>query len=303
MWNEVRLDPGRKSVYTYVHRGGSFRFTIPSRARRDRGGPMTRKQALARLGVKDSASADEVKRAYRKLAFELHPDLHPNNPDASKEFQLLNEAYVFLTSAEQPSASGRPQGQSRSQSRAEATEKARTEAQRAYERAKKRFHEEEKSGKTGADTSRTASSGAPQGGEKTREMKRDEVLRDLLRDPFARRVFEDIYSQIREEASRKQTTGRAGRGKISDIAEPGLIENVSDWLRRQIDEEQTVRVAGPLTPGKRLRLQISPGVFGKAQTIELTLPPQFEPGRPIRLKGMGKRIGKWRGDLYLRITN
>lgn len=264
---------------------------------------MTRKQALARLGVKDSASADEVKRAYRKLAFELHPDLHPNNPDAGKEFQSLNEAYVFLTSAEQPPAGDRPRGQSHNQTRAEATEKARTEAQRAYERAKKRFHEEEKSGKAGAGASRTASSGAPQGGEKTREMKRDEVLRDLLRDPFARRVFEDIYSQIREEASRKRTADKAGRGKSSEIAEPGLIENVSDWLRRQIDEEQTVRVAGPLTPGKRLRLQISPGVFGKAQTIELTLPPQFEPGRPIRLKGMGKRIGKWRGDLYLRITN
>ncbi|MDL2209887.1 hypothetical protein LJC26_03680, partial [Desulfovibrio sp. OttesenSCG-928-O18] len=89
--------------------------------------------------------------------------------------------------------------------------------------------------------------------------------------------------------------------------EPGFLEktadNVSDWLRRQIDDEQTVSFAGPLTPGKRIRLQIHHGVFGKSQTIELTLPREFEPGRPIRLKGLGKRIGKWRGDLYLRIVN
>ena len=267
---------------------------------------MTRKQALARLGLKDDASADEIKRSYRKLAFELHPDLHPNNPNAGKEFQLLNEAYVFLTTAPEP-GSGRPRGQSRAQERAEATERARADARRAYERAKKRVQEEEKRG--GGKGPGAGGGGQAPGQEKTREMKRDEVLQDLLRDPFARRVFEDIYSQIREEASRKQTPGQKTRfqAKPATFSEPGILErttdNISDWLRRQIDEEQTVRVAGPLTPGKRLRLQISPGVFGKSQTIELTLPPQFEPGRPIRLKGMGKRIGKWRGDLYLRITN
>ena len=266
---------------------------------------MTRKQALARLGLNDSASADEIKRAYRTLAFDLHPDLHPDNPDASKDFQLLNEAYVFLSSPEQPAA-GRPRGQSRAQAKAEATEKARTEAHRAYERAKKRFHEEQQAGAAKPGTAEKDASKTPEA-EKTREMKREDVLRDLLRDPFARRVFEDIYTQIREEAARKQTGGTRRARKPAAAQESGIIgrtaENVTDWFRRQIDEEQTVRVAGPLVPGKRLRLQIHQGVFGKSHTIELTLPAEFEPGRPIRLKGMGKRIGKWQGDLYLRITN
>lgn len=269
---------------------------------------MTRKQALARLGLRDGASADEIKRSYRKLAFELHPDLHPDNPNAGKEFQLLSEAYVFLTSEPQETpGSGRPRGQSRAQARAETTEKARADAYRAYERAKKRFHEERKSGPAQQKQADEGAGKTP-GGEKSREMKREDVLRDLLRDPFARRVFEDIYTQIREEAARKQPGGAAGTaGKAAAVAEPGLLgrtaDNVSDWLRRQIDEEQTVRVAGPLVPGKRLRLQIHQGVFGKTHTIELTLPPEFEPGRPVRLRGMGKRIGKWHGDLYLRITN
>jgi hypothetical protein len=118
---------------------------------------------------------------------------------------------------------------------------------------------------------------------------------------YAFRVFDAI------ENARKQGKGAAGGGKAAPAPEPGLFErtadNVSGWFRRQIDEEQTVRVAGPLVPGKRLRLQIHQGVFGESHTIELALPPEFEPGRPIRLKGMGKRIGKWHGDLYLRITN
>ena len=268
---------------------------------------MTRKQALARLGLQENAGTEEIKRAYRTLAFELHPDLHPDNPNAGKEFQLLNEAYVFLTTPQTSASAGRPRGQSRNQARAEATERARADAQRAYERAKKRFHEEQRAGKAAgpgdAEAKADPGSGKAPEGEKTRDMKRDEVLRDLLRDPFARRVFEDIYQQIREESARD----KKNRARKPASQEPGILgrtaDTMSDWFRRQIDEDQTVRVAGPLTPGKRIRLQIHPGVFGKSQTIELTLPPQFEPGRPIRLKGLGKRIGKWRGDLYLRIVN
>ena len=266
---------------------------------------MTRNQALARLSLTAAASADEIKHAYRKLAFELHPDLHPDNPNAGKEFQLLNEAYVFLTAP--PTEANGPRTQSRAQTRAqaqaEATERARADAHRAYEQAKRKLWEEQKTRTGKSPGGKTPPTGEKQT-EKTREMKREEVLQDLLRDPFARRVFEDIYTQIQEEAARKQP-GR--NGKAPTYAEPGLLERtaggVSDWLRRQIDEEQTVRVAGPLTPGKRLRLQVHQGVFGKSHTLELTLPPGFEPNRPIRLKGMGKRIGKWQGDLYLRVIN
>lgn len=273
---------------------------------------MTRKQALAILGLTEAAEAEAVKHAYRKLAFDLHPDLHPENPNAGKDFQRLNEAYVLLTTPEPPRAQRAAWGRRGAAGQtAEATEKARAEAQQAYARARKRFDEEQAGG--GAGTAReSAAQGA--GTEKTREMKRDDVLRDLLRDPFARRVFEDIYSQIREESARKQAAADRARGTPGGSSrmrkaepEPGFLgktaDNVSDWLRRQIDEEQTVRFAGALTPGKRVRLQIHHGVFGKSQTIELTLPPEFEPGRPIRLKGLGKRIGKWHGDLYLRIVN
>lgn len=265
---------------------------------------MTRKEALGILGVKEGADLEDIKRAYRKLAFALHPDLHPDNPNAGKDFQQLNEAYVFLSSPESASSTrSATRGKSRNDMRKEATERARTEARKAYDKAKERFKQEEG----------TSSKKAPPREEpkKTREMKKDEVLQDLLRDPFARRVFEDIYSQIKSEAARKQggakSTSSAKRPtRAHKPLEPGLLEKTADgvsgWLRRQIDEEQTVKFNGALTPGKRIRLQIHHGVFGKSQTIELTLPPEFEPGRPIRLKGLGKRIGKWRGDLYLRIV-
>ena len=55
------------------------------------------------------------------------------------------------------------------------------------------------------------------------------------------------------------------------------------------------------TPGAKVRLEIRHGLTGEPQAVELTLPPEFMPGKAMRLKGMGKRLGSWRGDLYVRI--
>jgi curved DNA-binding protein len=52
------------------------------------------------LGLDKSAKPEEIKNAYRKLARKLHPDLNPNDKEANKKFQQINEANEVLSDPE-----------------------------------------------------------------------------------------------------------------------------------------------------------------------------------------------------------
>jgi len=139
-------------------------------------------------------------------------------------------------------------------------------------------------------------------------------------------VFEDIYSQLKHGApgSGQQTRAAQPQGPRRQQAQPaapkrrrlelawgdktmsldlgkGLVGGVKSWLRGQLDDEQTVSYpAFALGPGKVLRLTVS-ARFGQARTVEITLPPDFVVGRPVRLRGLGRKLGPFTGDLYLRV--
>ena len=48
------------------------------------------------LGVSPGATPDEIKKAYRQKAKECHPDLHPDDPNATRKMNEVNEAYDML---------------------------------------------------------------------------------------------------------------------------------------------------------------------------------------------------------------
>lgn len=254
------------------------------------------KECYEILRLEKGADLAAVKSAYRKRAFELHPDLHPGDQDASRQFQLLNEAYVALSAMLKPQEEARQKAQTTGKQKPEAETGPKAEKQQEAEKAQKAYAEQD-------------------------------VLRDLLNDPFARRVFEDIYSELNRDKGKSQQQAtpppppppphqerkepkpepRATQAKIAPLwerlPEKGVKGMVKGFFRRQIDDEQTlVFPAAKLTPGRKIRLQIRRGMSDELSAVEVTLPPDFQIGKPVRLRGLGKHIGPWRGDLYLTIN-
>ena len=328
---------------------------------------MTLKECYATLMLPVGAPLDAVKSAYRKLAFSLHPDLNPDVPNAGKQFQQLNEAYVTLSAKLEEK---RPIGERKSQSassRAEedsvkakvwqeftkakakadaARAKAQEEAKRAKEREAAKARAAEQAGwsaqagpktreeahrayaKAGTQRHDTWENGSDEFGPE-QQAHREEVLRDILNDDFARRVFSDIYSHIEQERlhapsqpKTAQTTARPGPRQPQNghtrvqtaqstqpgqrvrrvHAESGFLGKVSGWLRKQIDDQQTIHLPKEqVMPGAKVRLQIQHGLLGEVETVEIVLPPDFTPQKAIRLRGIGRRLGNWSGDLYVRI--
>jgi len=83
------------------------------------------------LGVNKTATQDEIKSAYRKLARKLHPDLNPDDKEAHKKFQQINEANEVLSD---PDKRKKYDQYGKDWQHAEAFEKAQQEAGRSGQR-------------------------------------------------------------------------------------------------------------------------------------------------------------------------
>ncbi|MBA4359072.1 MAG: molecular chaperone DnaJ, partial [Desulfovibrio sp.] len=105
-----------------------------------------------------------------------------------------------------------------------------------------------------------------------------------------------------DQPERRRLNIQWGKKSLEVDMSKGFIGGIKSWLRSQLDDEQTLHFpAHSLGPGKTLRITVSARFRGEPKTIEISLPHDFVVGRPIRLRGLGRKLGPFTGDLFLRI--
>jgi DnaJ-class molecular chaperone len=218
------------------------------------------------LGVAKGASADEIKKAHRKLVRQYHPDVNKNNKQAEEKFKEAQEAYDVLSDPQKRAnydqfghagvgAGGMPGG----------------DPYEAFRRSQ--------AGRGGGRTQWRTDSGA--------------TVEDFDPSDFGNGQFADIFEQLFGGRGGGAGMGggfggRAGGGRTRARPEP----------QRGADVEYPVTLTfAQAARGTSLPLQINRG--GKMESIEVKIPAGVKDGSRIRLKGQGEQTGGQPGDLFI----
>jgi curved DNA-binding protein len=231
---------------------------------------MAKKDLYDVLGVTKTASADEIKSAYRKLARKLHPDATKNDPKSTEKFKEVQEAYDVLSDATKrgnydqfghagiggmPGGGGTPGGD-------------------PYEAFRR-------------------SAGARRGGATTESWNGGPgvSVEDFNVDggDFGS-IFEQLFGGGGSRARGGGFGGAAGGGRSRGR------QRVAPERGEDIDQAVTLTFA-QAARGTTLALQIDRD--GKRDQIEVKIPAGVKDGSRIRLKGQGQQTGGEPGDLFI----
>ncbi len=278
------------------------------------------------LGVERTASGDEIKRAYRKLARKYHPDVNPGDKNAERRFKEINEAQEVLTDAEK---------------------------RKKYDQLGSQWQQWQQSGgaPTDFDWSQWYAGGAPGGQGGPRPDYPD--LNELFGQGGASDFFESLFAGMGRRAGGRSRPRATQRGEdYEQPVEITLEEAFSGTARLlQIGERRLevkipagvktgsrVRIAGEGAPGNAgsgdlfLKISVLPhaiferkenDLYGEADVdlyiailggeikvttltgvLAVRIPPEMQSGRALRLAGQGMPVPgkpKERGDLYVKV--
>ncbi|NJM97976.1 MAG: J domain-containing protein [Phormidesmis sp. RL_2_1] len=234
------------------------------------------------LGIAKEATADEIKRAYRALARQYHPDLNPGDQAAEEKFKLLGEAYDVLSDADKRSQYeaysrywnqkgfwGRRSKSNGRVSKAEAEYSAFEDFDNFVEQLLKRHQNSD------SPPWQSPAETVPSGREVASSATQTQAAnRSTARPDTARRSRPDA-------APRRSPQSAAKRYKTQGVAPS----------RRDAEADLTVPLEKAYAGGlERVRLE-------DGRSLEVNMPPGMVTGQRIRLKGQGIEGG----NLYLRI--
>jgi DnaJ-class molecular chaperone len=252
---------------------------------------MNQKDYYEILGVEKGASPKKIKEAYRKVAFQYHPDRNRENPFAAEKMKEINEAYAVLSDPKKRNDYDRfheqygPDG---------------------YDRFKQSYSEQDIF--RGSDI--------------------NQIFEEMAR-AFGFRGFEEVFKESygqRYQSFEFRRPGVFGKGFIffgsgfgrSDQQEIPLSSEIFPGVLSKLIRYLLKRGLGIREPGKGKDLedtiyldprQALEGAKGKyvhrkrSKELIVTIPPGLKEDQKVRLKGMGEpgKDGGEPGDLYLKV--
>ena len=216
------------------------------------------------LGVSKNASQDEIKKAYRKLARQYHPDVNPGDKAAEEKFKAINEAYEVLSDEEK---------------------------RKKYDRFGAQWKQYEQAGGRAEDFdwsqwASARSGGARAGGPRTYTRT---VSPEEFEEIFGGQGgggFSDFFESLFGGGARTRTTGfdtgayqpRPRRGRDSEYEIEVTLQEAFHGGARTLK-------------------------FDDGRVIEANIPRGVRTGSRIRLRGLGEpgQAGGEAGDLYLKV--
>ncbi|MDZ7697801.1 MAG: DnaJ domain-containing protein [Deltaproteobacteria bacterium] len=240
------------------------------------------KDYYALLSVEKTATQQQIKAAYRKLAFQYHPDRNKDNPATAARMKEVNESYAVLSDPDK---------------RREYDTLRQQFGSSAYSQFRQNYTEQDIF--RGSDI--------------------QQIFEELSR-AFGFRGFEDVFREAygrgyqtfqfqRPGAFAKGFAFRAGPGTSGSFLGGGLGKVIQYALKKKWGIELPER-------GKDLEdiITLSPDLMQQGgaiaydcrktgKTLQVKIPPGLRNGQKIRLKGMGEpgKGGGEPGDLYVRV--
>ncbi|OGP60208.1 MAG: hypothetical protein A2V65_02545 [Deltaproteobacteria bacterium RBG_13_49_15] len=238
------------------------------------------------LGVEKTSTREQIRDAYRKQAFQYHPDRNQGNPGASEKMKQVNEAYAVLSNAKK---------------RAEYDTLKDQFGSAAYDRFKGRYTEQDIF--TGSDIGK--------------------IFEDMARG-FGLRGFEDIFKEFYGPAFRTFQVRRPGffakgfvfspsfsrKERIDQGGSPGKLEKIGRFLLNKIAPyafpEQGKNICDVITVPLSQVETGGPYAYylrHRDKKLIVKIPPGIKNGQVIRLAGMGETGsgGAGPGDLLLKV--
>jgi DnaJ-class molecular chaperone len=253
---------------------------------------MNQKDYYQVLGVEKEASPQKIREAYRKLAFQYHPDKNRGNPSAVEKMKEINEAYAVLSDSKK---------------------------RRDYET----FHEQY--GPYGYDRFKQSYSEQ----DIFRGSDINQIFEEMAR-AFGFRGFDEVFRESYGQGYRTfefRRPGVFGRGFIffgpgfgrrshqeipvsSEIFSGFLGKSIRYLLKKKVGIREPNRgkdLYDAIYLDPRQALEGAKGKYlhrKRSKELIINVPPKMKEGQKIRLKGMGEegRDGGEPGDLYLKVN-